>query len=247
MHRIIVLIGALCLVAGCDAGDRAPAAESTGAADSAARAALLPATGADAEPAPEPKDHAVYTAVLREHFMQRQPGAHALLCGGDEPNAPLQIVATTQAVPPGNPTRDSGWAAVLPAPAAPLMASLRARDREPARALVAESLTVGVPVHLVAEADAARELRRTDASPTRPDLSPPPLFWFSRVVYSADRSWALVHAVEVCPGVTEAMAADAENGAYERVIIAAFQWGAGGWIAHPPLFLDVGLPRLPRR
>ena len=242
-----LLAGALCLFASCRAQDRTRGVDSTSTADSATRATFAVAPDAGASPAPPRRDHAVYTAVLREHFMQLQPGEHALLCAREDQGTPVGIVATTQALPPGNPARDSGWAAELPASAAPLMAPLRALDREPARALVAESLTVGVPIRLVSDSLASRELRRTDASPTRPDLSPPPLFWFSRVVYSADRSWALVHAVAACPGVTEAMAADAENGAYERVIVAPMQWGAGGWIAHPPLFLDVGLPRLPRR
>ena len=245
--RRILLVSTLCLFASCRAQDRTPSADSASTTDSGALASPSSAQSADAAPAPPPRDHAVYTAVLREHFLGHQPGEHALLCAREEPGTALEIVASTQPVPPGNPARDSGWAAVLPAPAAPLMAQLRALDRDPARALVAESLTVGVPVQLVPDSVAARALRRTDAPATRPDLGPPPLFWFSRVVYSADRSWALVHAVEVCPGVTEAIAADAENGAYERVIIAAFQWGAGGWIAHPPLFLDVGLPRLPPR
>jgi hypothetical protein len=187
----------------------------------------------------------VYTAVLREHFMQPQRGEHALLCEREEPGRRLAIVATTQRLPPGTPHRDSGWAAELPAAAAPLMAALRALDHQPGRALHGDGLNVGKPVHLVPESLATRTLRRTAPPPTaRPDLGAAPLFWFSRVAYTADRTWALVYAVEVCPGITEAIATEAENGAYERTLLAPLEWRAGAWAAHPPLFLDVGLPRL---
>jgi hypothetical protein len=215
----------------------------TGASDTPASAARA----SDAAPAPPPSDHAVYTAVLREHFMRPQRGEHALLCEPEEPGRRLAIVGTTQPLPPGTPVRDSGWAAELPAPASPLMAALRALDRQAGRALDADSLAVGVPIDLVPDSVAARSLRLSDPPPaTRPDLGAPPLFWFSRVVYTADSRWALVYAVEACPGITEAMAADAENGAYERVILAPLEWRAGGWTTHPAVFLDIGLPRLDR-
>jgi hypothetical protein len=206
------------------------------------------ATNAERQGAALPSDHAVYTAVLREHFMQPQRGEHALLCEDEEPGRGLAIVATTQRLPPGTPHRDSGWAAVLPAPAAPLLAALRALDHQPGHALHADSLAVDKPIHLVPDTLAERVLRRTAPPPTaRPDQGAAPLFWFSRVAYTADRNWALVYAVEVCPGITEAIAAEAENGAYERSLLAPLQWRAGIWTVHPPLFLDVGLPRLEPR
>ena len=127
------------------------------------------------------------------------------------------------------------------------MAELRALDRAPRRALRADSLALGIPIQLVPHSAAARALVRTDTTANASDIGPPPLLWVSRVAYTADRSWALVYAVEVCPGITEAMAAEAENGAYETTLIAPLQWRGGTWMVHDPLFLDVGLPRLEPR
>ncbi len=220
------------MLMGCRAQDRVPAADSA--------LAQSPAASADGQVTPLRSDGAVYTAVLREHFMRPERGEHALDCEPETRGGPLVIVATTQPLPPGTPPRDSGWANELPEAAAPLMATLRALDREPARSLHAESLAVGV--RLVPDSIAAHTL--TDTAASRADSSQPPLFWFSRVAYASEGNWALVHAVAVCPGVTEAMAADAENGAYERVLITALEWREGRWATHSPLFLDVGLPRL---
>ena len=206
------------------------------------------ARGSDAPPPPAdarpPSDYAVYAAVLREQFLRPQRGEHGLLCEPQEPGGGLTIVATTQPVAPGNARRDSGWAAVLPAPAAPLMARLRAMDSLPARALDGDSLAVGVPVRLVADSVAARSLEPPARPGSPPPSAGPPLFWLSRVAYTADGGWALVYAVETCPGVTDADAAEAESGAYERVVVAPLERRAGAWTVHPPLFLDVGLPRL---
>ena len=66
----------------------------------------------------------------------------------------------------------------------------------------------------------------------------------SRVAYTADGDWALVYAVQLCPGTTEARMAEAENGAYETVILAPLERREGVWTVHSPVFLDVGLPRL---
>ena len=244
MQRL--LIGsALFLFTSCRAEDRTASGDSAGAEPQPAPATL--ARTADSGAAPTPSDHAVYTAVLREHFMQPERGEHALLCDREQPGRGLAFVATTQPLPRGTPARDSAWTAELPAPAAPLMAALRALDRQPGRILDADSLGAGVPIRLVPDSLAARSFRRTDSRAARPDSSAPSLFWFSRVVYTADSRWALVQAVQVCPGATEVMAANAENGAYERVLIAVMEWRAGAWIAHPALFLDVSLPRLEPR
>jgi hypothetical protein len=126
------------------------------------------------------------------------------------------------------------------------MSALRALDRQPARTLNGESLSVSIPIDLVSDTIAARALPLADEPATRDTAVAPPLLWFSRVVYSADRRWALVYAAEVCPGVTQAMADEAENGAYERVLLVPLQWREEAWTGHDPLYLDVGLPRLER-
>jgi hypothetical protein len=232
----------LWVLAGCSDGDRGRIGDS-------AHAELAPpaATGSqpntDAQAAPPPNDYAVYSTVLR-YFMRPERGEHALLCEREEPGSPREIVATTQPLSPGDARRDSGFAAALPAAAAPLMAPLRAMDTQPGRALDADSLSVGVPIRLVPDSIASRTLQRTDAAAGGSDPGLPPLFWLSRVAYSTDGRWALVYAVEVCPGATRAMAADAESGAYEKVVLAPLEWSAGKWTVHPPLFLDIGLPRL---
>ena len=126
------------------------------------------------------------------------------------------------------------------------MASLRALDRQPARALDADSLSVGIPIRLVADTVAARAFPSGDQPEDRAGLRAARLLWVSRVAYTPDGNWALVYAVEVCPGVTPAEAAEAENGAYETALLAPLERRAGVWTVHDPMFLDVGLPRLER-
>lgn len=218
--RTFFISSALCFLAACRAQAPAPAASSTHA--------------------PGSSDHAVYTAVLREHFLRPNPGNEPVFCRSEAPDL-LQIVGTTQPLPPGTPRRDAGWADHLPAQAAPLLASLRAMDNQPGRALDRDGLDVGVPIRLVPHSVAARALEPTDPPATEPG---PPLSWFSRVAYTADGNWALVYAVEACTGVTEAMAAEAEGWAYDTVMLAPLERRAGVWTVHDPLYLDVGLPRL---
>jgi hypothetical protein len=128
------------------------------------------------------------------------------------------------------------------------MFALRSLDGGPSQPLQRDSLDVGVPVDIVSDS-AARRMLRIDARARADSMGPgaPPLFWFSRVAYTADKTWALVYAVAVCPGISEAQAADAENGAYERVILAPLEWRNGAWTARDPVFLDIGLPRLEPR
>lgn len=242
--RRVVAGSSLCLLAGCRAEDRAPAADSAG--EQMAPVTAASARSADRAGAP-PSDHAVYTAVLREVFLRPRQGEHSLHCEDEKPGGRLVIVGTTQPLPPGTPARDSGWANELPAPAAPLLAALRALDREPAGAIAADSLAVGVPVDVVSDSMAVRILRPIGKSSTPDGAGEPPLRWVSRVVYSVDGVWALVYAVQLCPGTTEAKMADAENGAYETVILAPLERRDGVWTVHSPVFLDVGLPRLQPR
>jgi hypothetical protein len=190
------------------------------------------------EPAPAPTpprafvpsastDHAIYTTVLRDLYLRPQPGEQPISCAPEDPRATVEILATTQPVVPGTPKRDLGWANELPAEAAPLMAALRAMDSQPRVALDANRLAPGVPVQLV---------------PSAPNHSR--LIWFSRVAYTADGNWALVYAVAMCPGVTDAQAANEENGAYERVVLAPLQRRGGLWTLRDPLYLDIGMPTI---
>jgi hypothetical protein len=220
-----------------------PTAGDSSAAPTGGIVAIAPNVGINARR--QADDHVVYSTVLREHFMRPERGEHGLLCQPDSGPRTLAIVGTTQRVPPGTPARDSGWAAELPTPARSLMFALRALDSEPSRALQRDSINAGVPVDLVSDSAARRMVRLGARRNPSPDA--PPLFWFSRVTYTPDGTWALVYAVEMCPGITEAQAADAENGAYERVLLAPLEWRNGAWAAHPPIFLDVGLPRLEPR
>jgi len=176
-------------------------------------------------------DHAVYTSVLLQQLKAPRGGEHSMACEPEEAGGPLLVVSTTQPLPPGTLKRDGGWIDLLPKPAAPLFETLRALDTEPPRTIDAALLTAGVPIQLVPEAAAAAS------------GSGPPLHWFSRVAYTPDGKWALVYAVKLCPGVTEAMKADAEPGAYQSVFLAALEWRDDAWRIDDPLYLDVG-PRL---
>ena len=240
MMRLSAVVGALFVFVACRGTDRPPAADSPATSAGVVANAVL-----DSSVRAGPKDdHAVYSAVLREHFMRSERGEHGLHCQPDEGPGDLTIVGTTQTVPKGTPARDSAWAAELPASARPLMFSLRAMDAEAGRVLHRDSITVGVPVTVVSDSAAARMFRPATASAGGTTVKATPLFWLSRVAYTDDGTWALVYGVEVCAGVTESQAADAENGAYERVLLAPVEWRNGAWTTHPPVYLDIGLPRL---
>ena len=190
------------------------------------------------------RDHAVYTALLREQLTWPRGGEHGRACVPDGPIGSIAVVGTTQPLPPGTPARDEGWSNYLPKPVAPLLKTLRALDREPALAIEQKLLTAGVPVELIPESLAARTL--WPAEPTaESSRAPGPLFWFSRVVYSSDGDWALVYAAQVCPGITPAMVEEAEPGAYQAVFLATLQRQPGDWVVHGnPLFLDIESPRV---
>ncbi len=191
------------------------------------------------------RDHAVYSAVLREQLTWPQEGEHGRGCTFYDSNGRVAVVGTTQPLPPGTPSRDAGWAKLLPARAAPLMAALRALDREPALAIDPKRLAAGAPIELVPEPLAARTLWPKEQITMSSGQNAPLLFWFSRVAYTADGDWALVYAAQVCPGITPAMVHEAEGGAYEAVFLAALQRRSGSWIVHKdPLFLDIALPRV---
>lgn len=116
-------------------------------------------------------------------------------------------------------------------------------DGAPALNLDAARLAAGRPVTLVPEAVAAATLWPGDGAIADHAPGAPPLWWFSRVAYTPDGEWALVYAVQVCPGISARMAAEAEPGAYESALLAPLQRQAGNWIVQEPLYLDVGLPR----
>jgi len=153
---------------------------------------------------------------------------------------PISVVSTTQPLPVSTPRRDAGWAEVLPAPAAPLLATLRTMNSQPPRHLDPGGLEVGRPVALVPAAVAAPALW-----PSTPQAdNTGPLWWFSRVAYTADGKWSLVYAAQVCTGITPEMVPEAEPGAYDIVVLAAIEHRSGKWEVHDPLYLDIDLPRV---
>jgi hypothetical protein len=130
------------------------------------------------------------------------------------------IVKETRFRQRGGTSRDSILAAELPADAAPLLAALRGLDRVPPRPLHADSFALGVPVLLTDSAD----LRRS------PDGWGP--ITLSRVVYNADSTRALVHAVKPCrkerePSVDDVD--DADAGPEGMALLAALDRQPAGW------------------
>jgi hypothetical protein len=179
-------------------------------------------------PSPPASDYDVYAVVLREHFINPPPDDHVdgLIseCRDGPPAGQVQVVGETRFRRQGGGSRDSALAAELPPDAAPLVASLRAMDGLPPRPLDADSFAVGMPVRLVA---AAPESRGAGTGPLPVTLS--------RVAYSADGSWALVHAVQPCrDGFAEEDAPPPGT-----AVLAALQRQNGSWIVSRAVALYV--------
>jgi hypothetical protein len=172
--------------------------------------------------------------------MMPRRGEHGIGCEAEETVEPVTIVSTTQPLPVRTPRHYAGWAELLPAPAAPLLATLREMNSRPPQQLDAGSLEVGRPVTLVPAAVAAPTLW---PSTPQPD-STGPLWWFSHVAYTADGQWALVYAAQVCAGVTLEMVPEAEPGAYNIIVLAAVEHRSGKWHVHDPLYLHIDSPRV---
>lgn len=184
---------------------------------------------ADAPPqSPPASDYDLYAVVLREQFINPPQDDHVdgsiSECRDGPPAGQIPIVGATQFRRQGGGSRDSSLAAELPADAAPLVASLRAMDRLPPRTLDADSFSVGMSVSLVASAS---ESPATGTGPLPITLS--------RVAYSADSTWALVHAVQPCrDGFAEEDAPPPGT-----AVLAALQRRSGSWVISEAVALYV--------
>ena len=179
-------------------------------------------------PSPPASDYDVYAVILREQFISPPQDDHVDGLISECRDSPLvgqiQVVAETQFRRRGGGSRDSSLAAELPPAAAPLVARLRAMDGLAPRALDADSFSVGIPVRLVARAPASRD---TGTGPLPITLS--------RVAYSADSTWALVHAVQPCrDGFAEEDAPPPGT-----AVLAALQRQNGRWALSGPVALYV--------
>lgn len=185
-------------------------------------------------PSPPASDYDVYAVVLREHFINPPRDEHVdgvgLTCASYEPVGHLPIVAETRLRREGGRSRDSALAATLPPEAAPLVATLRALDGVPPRTLHADSFSVGVPVRLVARSP---EPGSTSAGPWPITLS--------RVAYSADGTWALVHAVQPCRAEYDETPEEELEGASPpgTAVVAALQRRSGKWVVVRPVSVYV--------
>jgi hypothetical protein len=172
--------------------------------------------------------------------MRPERGEHGIACEFETMEGPVAIVSTTQPLPVRTPKQDAGWAELLPAPAAPLLATLRAANGQPPQHLDPKGLDVGRPIRLVPAAVAATTLWPPTPQPDHTG----PLWWFSRVAYTSDGKWALVYAAQVCTGVTAEMVPEAEPGAYAIIVLAALEHRSARWDVHDPLYLHVDLPQV---
>jgi hypothetical protein len=184
---------------------------------------------ADAPPqSPPASDYDVYAVILREQFINPPQDDHGdgLIseCRDGPPVGQIQIAGETQFRRQGGGSRDSAAAAELPPDAAPLVATLRAMDGLPPRTLAADSFSVGMPVRLVAPAPESRD---TGTGPLPVTLS--------RVAYSADSTWALVHAVQPCRhGFAQEDAPPPGT-----AVLAALQRQSGSWVVSRAVALYV--------
>jgi hypothetical protein len=167
---------------------------------------------------PPASDYDVYATVLREQFISppRDDHADGLIseCRDGPPVGSIQVNGVTQFRRRGEVSADSSLAEELPPEATPLVGRLRAMDGLPPRTLDADSFSVGMPVQLVAPASQS------------PGTATGPLpITLSRVAYSADSTWALVHAVQPCrDGFAEEGAAPPGT-----AVLAALQRQNGAW------------------
>ncbi|HEU0300008.1 MAG TPA: hypothetical protein VFR37_11150 [Longimicrobium sp.] len=179
-------------------------------------------------PSPPASDYDVYAVVLREQFINPPQDDHVDGLISECRDGPLvgqiRVVGETRFLRQGDRSRDSALAAELPPDAAPLVANLRAMDGLPPRTLVADSFSVGMPVRLVAPA------------PESGDTGTGPLpITLSRVAYSADSTWALVHAVQPCrDGFAEEDAPPPGT-----AVLAALQRQNGSWAVSELVWLYV--------
>jgi hypothetical protein len=179
-------------------------------------------------PLPPTSDYDIYAVVLRGQFISPPQDDHAdgpiSECRDGPPVGQIHVMGVTQFRRRGGGTRDSSLAAELPPEARPLVASLRAMDGLPPRTLDADSFSVGIPVRLVGPAPASREA----------GTGPLPVT-LSRVAYSADSTWALVHAVQPCrDGFAEEDAPPPGTS-----VLAALQRQNGSWAVSEVLALYV--------
>ena len=185
----------------------------------------------DAPPVGGRGDYAVYAAVMREPLGHPRRGEHGLLCESEELASTIAVVDHTQPLYPASIRRDSAAAAELKGEAVTLLPKLRALDRQPRRALVADSFGV-VPVHLVP----LPTITYGDNAVPGDSGMAPPVVWFSRVAYSADRAWALVYAGKMC---SERSKEEAEPGAYAMTVLVPLRWQTGAWVVRDSVFLDI--------
>jgi hypothetical protein len=109
------------------------------------------------------------------------------------------------------------------------VATLRAMDGQRPRTLHADSFSVGVPVRLVPGL----------SEPDTTSDGPWPIT-LSRVAYSADGTWALVHAVQPCRAeYDEALAGEVDLPAPGTAVVAALQRRSGSWVVVTPVFVYV--------
>ena len=236
-----MLASALCSLLSCDAREPRPA-HTPAASDRLPKAVTVSSPPAERQTPSVATDHAVYSALLQK-LSAPTGGEHAFGCEAEDAHAAVRIVAVTQPIPSGTPTRDAGWIRELPVQAGPLLAVLRAMNNEPAVKLDAGLCSIGRPPALVPPEVAAPTLWPREQA-ARHSSGTSPLWWLSRVDYTADGQWALVYAVRVCPDIAPSMVGEAEPGAYETVVLAPLERRAGAWYLHDPLYLDIGLPRL---
>ena len=200
-------------------------------------AGLVAGCAAEPEPATVPSsDYAVYTAVIREHFLGPHPGEHGLLCEDGLPATHLEIGEQTRPLWAWNARRDSAAAAELPPVVAPVLAALRALDSLPRRLLAADSFAVGVPVRLSSDSLTGRRTRGAGGAVHEPADSAPPLITFSRVAYSADGSRALVYATRAC---REKPVGEAEEGAEGSALLVPLERRGATWAAPEPVYLHL--------
>lgn len=175
-------------------------------------------------------DYAVYSAVLRAHFVAPPSDAHAdgdpQTCDLAAPVDHLSLVRETMLRRRPGGSRDSALARELSPQAAPMLATLRALSAQPSRVLDPDSFTVPVPVVL---ADTARHGRSAEKPIT-----------LSRVAYSPDSADALVLAGQPCTG-TRKRQREAEEGeaAQGRSVLVALHRQQGAWVVRENVQLNV--------
>jgi hypothetical protein len=183
-----------------------------------------PAPSPPSPPLPRTGDYEVYSAVLREHLINPMPEEHGdglePACPAEQRLDPVMMVRETRFRRDGSGSRDSSLAAELSADQVVLFTALRSLDRLPPRPLDADSFALGVPVVL------------TDSLDRRHSPEGWGAITVSRVVYNADSTRAMVHAVKPCLAELDPSMAEldeGDRGIHGRALLAALDRRQGGW------------------